>query len=112
MRGEFDGGVPGFTPRQGTGGAETGGHDAAALFNEFARAAADRGDASPGAMRLQIRIALEVDLVGDDLQAAVSGLGAAGAIDDLIGERDRASKLLRIAAAEIVAAPRRRAPGL
>src|SRR6266849_1529579 len=76
----------------------------ARLFDELGRATADCGDAFSGTMNLEIGVALEGDLVGDDLQAAGAGLRPAGEVNDLLRQVDRPDDVLRRAAAEVVRA--------
>src|SRR5215469_15883275 len=63
---------------------------ARALLDQLRRAAADRLGARALAIGLEHGIALEIDLVGNELQATLAGLRAAGEADLLLRQVDGA----------------------
>ena len=72
------------------------------LLDQLAGAASDILGTLARAIALEIGVAHEVDLVGDDLGAAVSGLGAAGKLDRLLRKIDRAFYVLRRPAGKFI----------
>src|ERR1051325_4785435 len=88
-----------------------GGDTAGLLLNEARRLRHGSG-ALAGAIRLDVRIALERDLIGDDLRAAVAGVVATGEIHRLFRHIDGALDVHRRATVEVVVRAGRCSPVL